>query len=253
MPVGPAAVPVALAGVAAGLVNALAGGGSLISFPALLATGLPAVIANLSNTVALLPGYFGATLAQRRDLAGQGPRLLVLLPLAAAGGLVGALLLLHTDPRLFTALVPFLVLAASALLAQQEPLRRRLQQRRSQPERLRSGWLPGVAVGLASIYGGYFGAGLGVIVLAVLALTLEDDLRRLNGLKQPIALSANISAALVFLGSGRVAWPEAIGLGLGALIGGALGGRIVGWIPPQLLRNLVVILGVGVAVHAWWR
>lgn len=240
--------------MAAGLVNALAGGGSLISFPAFLAVGLPALVANLTNSVALLPGYLGATLAQRRDLAGQRSRLLLLLPVSAAGGWLGAQLLLHTDPGLFTALVPFLVLAASALLALQEPLRRALQNRPAavgRSARGLTGCIPAGAVGLAAIYGGYFGGGLSVIVLAVLALTLDEDLQRLNGLKQPIALCANLSAASLFLVSGRVAWPQAIALGLGALLGGAIGGRLVDRIPPQLLRALVVLLGVTIALKSW--
>lgn len=244
-------MPVLLAGVAAGMVNALAGGGSMISFPAFLAAGLPALVANLSNTVALLPGYLGATLAQRQDLAGQGRRLLILLPMAALGGLVGGRLLLSTDPALFRVLVPYLLLGASLLLAVQEPLRRRLQHRPAPGRGGHSGGLAGLTVGAASIYGGYFGAGLGVIVLAALALILPDDLRRLNGLKQPIAFSANFSAALVFLVSGRVAWSQTIAMGLGALLGGALGGRLIGRLPPQMLRAMVVLLGVLLAVKAW--
>jgi len=121
---GSAVLGAALAGVAAGLVNALAGGGSLISFPALTAFGLPPLVANLTNTVALTPGYLGATWAQRRDLGQQGPRCLWLVPVALAGGVVGAKLLLVSDERLFLALVPWLILLGSGLVALQTPLRR---------------------------------------------------------------------------------------------------------------------------------
>ncbi|MEB3325276.1 MAG: sulfite exporter TauE/SafE family protein [Cyanobacteriota bacterium] len=238
----------ALAGLAAGLVNALAGGGTLISFPALTALGLPPLVANLTNTVALTPGYLGAAWAQRRDLLGQGKRGRWLVPAAALGGLGGGLLLLVSDERLFTALVPWLILWGSALLALQDRLR---------------GWLgawstvsgiqgvpplAAVAVTLAAVYGGYFGAGLSVILLAVLALTLEDSLTRLNGLKQLLALAANLSAALVFLASGRVAGSRALALGWGAVAGGAWGGGVASRVNGEALRWLVVALGTGVGV-----
>ena len=148
-----------LAAVAAGAINALAGGGSLLSFPALTAIGLPAVMANVTNTVALVPGYLGATRAQRRELQGQRQRLLLLLPAAALGGLLGGWLLLKTGERLFTQLVPFLILFASALLAVQEPVRRWLQRRSERHGRKPSErWAVG-PVFLAAVYGGFFGGG----------------------------------------------------------------------------------------------
>ncbi len=239
---------VALAAMAAGLINALAGGGSLISFPALTALGLPAVMANVTNTVALAPGYLGATLAQRRQLRGQRRRLRLLLPAAAAGGLAGGLLLLNTGEKLFAVLVPFLILFASLLLAAQGRLRawvlRRAERRGHHPSEL---WAIG-PVALAAVYGGYFGGGLSVIVLAVLALSLDDDLTRLNGLKQAIALITNLTAAMVFLVSDQVAWGTAAVMALAALLGGALGGRLAGRVNPEALRNLVVGVGIAVAL-----
>ncbi|MEB3257088.1 MAG: sulfite exporter TauE/SafE family protein, partial [Cyanobacteriota bacterium] len=213
---GLAVLGAALAGVAAGLVNALAGGGSLISFPALTALGLPPLVANLTNTVALTPGYLGATWAQRRELGGQGGRGRLLAPLALMGGGVGAVLLLGSDERLFLALVPWLILLGSGLVALQTPLRGWLS---ALPMGSGGAGLPplaGVLVALAAVYGGYFGAGLSVILLGVLAITLQDSLTRLSGLKQLLALAANGGAALVFLASGRVAWPAAVALALGA-------------------------------------
>ncbi|MCS5693783.1 sulfite exporter TauE/SafE family protein [Cyanobium sp. FGCU-6] len=239
---------VALAALAAGLVNALAGGGSLISFPALTAVGLPAVVANVTNTLALSPGYLGATLAQRHQLRGQRRRLLLLLPAAALGGLSGGLLLLASDEALFRRLVPWLILAGSLLLAAQEPLRALLLRRqRAQVPRLpeASSIVP---VFLASVYGGYFGAGLSVIVLAVLALTLDDNLTRLNGLKQAIALVVNLAASGLFLLAGPVQAPAAAVMAVGATIGGALGGRIASRVDPAALRTLVVTIGVIVSV-----
>ncbi|MCP9848641.1 sulfite exporter TauE/SafE family protein [Cyanobium sp. Morenito 9A2] len=239
---------IALAGVAAGLLNALAGGGSLISFPALTGVGLPAVAANVTNTVALSPGYLGATLAQRRDLSGQRQRFLHLLPAAALGGLAGGLLLLQTGEKLFTALVPWLILFASALLALQEPLRHwvvRRAERRGQRPSERWAVAPVFA---AAVYGGFFGGGLSVIVLAVLALSLDDTLTRLNGLKQAISLVTNVTAALFFLFSGQVAWGAALVMAAGALAGGALGGKLAGRVNPATLRAMVVVIGVLVAV-----
>ena len=238
----------ALAAVAAGLVNALAGGGSLISFPALSAVGLPALLANVTNTVALFPGYLGASLAQRQQLAGQGRRLRQLLPVAALGGWAGGLLLLHTDTRLFEQLVPWLILSGTVLLAIQERVRtwvvaRAKRQGSSPSERWAS-----VPVFMAAIYGGYFGAGLSVIVLAVLATTLDDDLTRLNGLKQAIAFVTTLAAAVLFLGSGQLSWPAVLVMACSALAGGALGGRLAGRINPGTLRAVVVSVGLVVSL-----
>jgi uncharacterized membrane protein YfcA len=245
---GLAVLGAALAGVAAGLVNALAGGGSLISFPALTALGLPPLVANLTNTVALTPGYLGATWAQRRELGGQGGRGRLLAPLALMGGGVGAVLLLGSDERLFLALVPWLILLGSGLVALQTPLRRWLS---ALPMGSGAAGLPPLAavlVALAAMYGGYFGAGLSVILLGVLAITLQDSLTRLSGLKQLLALAANGGAALVFLASGRVAWPAAVALALGAVAGGLLGGRVASRVNGEVLRWLVAAAGGGMGL-----
>ena len=235
--------------VAAGFINALAGGGTLISFPILVAAGVPAIPASITSTVALCPGYFGATLAQRAELAGQRRRLLFLAPVALLGGLLGGALLVRTHERVFRELVPWLILLASGLLAVQGPLRRWLVRRL---ERHAPGGLPeaGVALPIAvsAVYGGYFGAGNSVIVLAVLGLVLDDTLTRLNALKQYVSLIINVAAALFFLFSGQVVWPAAALMAVGALAGGALGGRLAGRIPPELLRWMVVSIGVVVAL-----
>lgn len=239
---------VGLAAGAAGAVNALAGGGTLISFPALTAVGVPAVAANVTNTVALCPGYFGATLAQAKDLRGQKRRLWLLLPAGVLGGVAGGLLLLHTGERTFRALVPFLILLASGLLAVQEPVRawlvRRLAGRSADGYHERWAAVP---VGLAAVYGGYFGAGLSVIVLAALGLLLDDSLTRLNALKQAVALATNVAAAVFFVFSGQVVWPAAAVMAAGALLGGAAGGRLAGRIRPSTLRWVVVAIGLVVS------
>lgn len=243
-------VLIGLAAVLAGAINALAGGGTLISFPMLTAVGVPAVAANITNTVSLIPGYLGATIAQLKDLKGQESRLRLLAPVGALGGLVGGVILLLTEEELFRALIPFLILFASGLLAVQEPLRRRLlknQLKRSGKTTL-SPLMTVIPVFLAAVYGGYFGAGLSVIVLAVLALVFEDNLTRLNGLKQAISFSTNITAAVFFLFSGEVVWTAAAVMAAGALVGGALGGRFAGKIKPTTLRMIVVVIGVIIAV-----
>lgn len=244
---GPDYALVALAAVAAGAVNALAGGGTLITFPVLLGVGLPAVAANVTNTVALCPGYFGATLAQSSELEGQRRRMRVVLPAGAVGGLVGAALLLLSGERAFRALVPFLILLASALLAVQGPVRRWLGARGGRDGPREGAWVA-VPVALAAVYGGYFGAGLSVIVLACLGLFLDDTLTRLNALKQAVALVVNVAAALLFLFSGKVVWPAALVMAVGALAGGALGGRLAGRIRPATLRWVVVAIGLVVGV-----
>ena len=240
---------IALAAVAAGTINALAGGGTLITFPTLTAIGIPAVAANVTNTVALCPGYIGGTLAQIKDLKGQEKRLWYLIPAGIIGGLIGGVLLLHTGEKLFRGLVPWLILAASLLLAIQDPVRNWLTRRMN--ERAAGGsherW-SAVPVGLAAIYGGYFGAGLSVIILAALGLTFEDSLTRLNALKQLIGFSANVAAAVFFVFSGKVVWIAALVMAVGALIGGVLGGRLAGRVKPQTLRWLVVVIGVIVSI-----
>jgi len=241
---------IGLAAVAAGAVNALAGGGTLITFPVLTAVGIPAVVANITNTVALCPGYLAATFAQSKDLRGQQRRLCLYLPAGALGGTVGGFLLLHTGETAFQALVPYLILFAAGLLAVQDSLRAWLIRHSKKHagflhRQENRGVLPAF---LASVYGGYFGAGVSVIVLAVLGLMLDDPLHRLNALKQAISFAINVAAASFFLFSGMVLWPVALVMAVGALIGGALGGRLAGHIKPARLRRLVVGIGIGVAV-----
>ena len=242
-------VLIAVAALAAGLINALAGGGTLITFPMLTAVGINAITANITNTVALCPGYFGATMAQSKDLRGQEGRVRMLAPTAVLGGIAGGLLLLNTEERIFREAVPYLILLATGLLAFQGQLRQfivgRIQQRGGGTE---NRTLAVIMVFMASVYGGYFGAGLSVIVLAVLGLVLDDNLTRLNALKQLISFSVNTAAALFFLFSGQILWSAAIVMAVAALAGGALGGRLAGRIQPALLRWIVVTVGVIVAI-----
>jgi len=238
---------IGLAAVVGGAVNALAGGGTLITFPMLTAVGIPAVAANITNTVALCPGYLGATVAQMKDLRGQGQRLWLLLPASVLGGISGGILLLKTGEQAFRTLVPFLILFATLLIAFQDYLRSWLARRSDKKETKSNAWTMLLVIP-AAIYGGYFGAAVSVIVLAVLGLLLDDSLTRLNALKQGIAFSINIAAATFFLFSGQVVWPAAIVMAIGALIGGVLGGRLAGSISEALLRRIVVAIGIAVFV-----
>jgi uncharacterized membrane protein YfcA len=226
----------ALAAVAAGAVNALAGGGTLITFPMLTFLGVPAVAANVTNTVALCPGYFGGTLAQWNDLRGQKNRLWLIVPASVVGGVVGGYLLLQTGEKLFKELVPYLILLASGLLAIQDPVRAWLLSRMGEGhsaglEKLT--WLP---VGLASVYGGYFGAGLSVIVLSALGLTrryVDPPQRAETGGR----VQCQCCAAIFHLfRPGRLV--IALVMAVGALIGGTLGGRLAGECPPRFAGRL---------------
>jgi uncharacterized membrane protein YfcA len=247
-------IVVGLAAVAGGFVNAIAGGGTLITFPMLTAVGVPPVIANVTNTVALCPGYVGGTYAQRRDLQGQGNRMRMLLPAGILGGITGGVLLLSTSDAAFRKLIPYLILTAVILLAFQDQLRNAVMGRMSGSGRTHphEGWsIP--LIFIAAIYGGYFGAGLGVMMLAVLGLVLDDSLTRLNALKQSLSFVINIAAALFFLFSGKVLWTVAAVMAVGALAGGVLGGRVASRIQPIVLRWIVIAIGLVVAVIYYLR
>ena len=241
-------VLIGIAALAAGAVNALAGGGTLITFPVLVSVGIPAVAANITNTVALCPGYLGGTLAQWNELRGQKNRLWLIVPASIVGGVLGGFLLLQTGEKLFRDLVPYLILLASGLLAIQDPVRAWLVRRMGEGHEAKLEKLTWFPVALASIYGGYFGAGLSVIVLSALGLTLNDTLTRLNALKQAVAFSVNVAAAIFFIFSGQVVWSAALVMAVGALIGGIAGGKLAGRIKPSTLRWTVVTIGVIVSI-----
>ncbi len=244
----------ALAALAAGAINALAGGGTLITFPTLIALGIPPVAANITSTVSLCPGYFGATLAQLGEIRSQSQRLWLVLPAALVGGVLGGILLLNTDEKVFQSLVPFLILGASLLLAVQTPVRAWLTHRLQAhtAKGIPTTWVIPLIL-LAAVYGGYFGAGLSVVVLAALALILDDSLTRLNALKQAVAFGVNVATAVFFLFSGKVVWTLAFVMAIGALIGGVLGGKLAGNVNPNTLRWLVVTIGVCIAVLYWFK
>ena len=232
-----------LGGLGAGVVNGVAGGGSLISFPLLLALGYPALTANITNTVGIWPGYVGGAAGFRNEISSQRDRLVPLGAVAALGGIAGALLLLTTSSATFRNLVPWLVLGASILFAVQPLLKRALGGTAHSPPRTRPILLAGGTFA-ASVYGGYFGAGLGVMLLAILGLALPDSIVRTSGLRTALSILVNGVAAVVFLIHGGLAW-EAVGLlAAGSLVGGWIGAQVALSIPAWALRAVVVVIGL---------
>jgi uncharacterized membrane protein YfcA len=241
----------ALAGFAAGLINAIAGGGTLVSFPALVALGLPALEANVTNTVALVPGYIGGAMAQRKELLTYASRLKGLVIVAAIGGLGGSVLLVNSSDDLFERLVPFLIIGACLLLAGQERLKAMLARRRDEGSAPTDA-TPVVVMAMvfpAAIYGGYFGAGLGIVLLAVLGLLLHDPLPHVNSLKSMLSFVINVVAAAFFVTSGKVDWGFAAIMAVTSLLGGAAGGRLARRLSPSVMRATVVVFGLIVAVR----
>lgn len=232
------------AGLATGAINAVAGGGSLVSFPALLAAGLHPLPANATNLVATLPGYVSAAGSSRPELGGQGARVRPLTVASAIGAAIGTTLLLVGPEDVFNALAPWLVLLACTLLALQSLLARWVSRSHHHPPPRRLV----LGVGLASVYGGYFGAGLGIILLAALGLTLDEDLRLLNAVKQVLSLSVAVVSALGVALFGPVDWVAAAIVGAGALVGGRVGVGLARRLPEPVLRGAVIALGVTVAV-----
>jgi uncharacterized membrane protein YfcA len=233
------------AGFLGGIMNALAGGATLLTFPAMLLTGLPTVVATASNAPAVTPGHTMAAIADR-TMVPRDRSVIVGLVLTAIGGLAGAILLLATSERFFTLLVPALIAAATILFGL-GPQLQKLTARHSHNSGARSAWLLPV-----SIYGGYFGAGLGVMLLALLTLTGKEPLRTLNALKNLYATVAALAGVIIFALSGTIHWPSTLVMLVGALIGGFVGGKLVGVLPPSAVRAAIVVLGaVMTAAYAW--
>lgn len=245
------AILIVTAGFLAGGVNAIAGGGSLISFPALVASGLPTLDANVTNTTAVWPGYLGSVAAYRSELSEQRTRLRRLVPTGVAGGVGGSVLLLAADDAVFDAVVPFLVLAGSVLLALQPRIAAFVVERATST-RGAAVQLHG-AVFLASVYGAYFGGGLGVILLAVLGIYVADHLQRINALKSAISLLVNTVALVAFALFGPVDWLSVALVAPASLAGGYVGARFARRLSPAALRSVVVVFGVVVAVWLFLR
>jgi hypothetical protein len=235
------------AGLVAGAVNAVAGGGSLITFPSLVATGLSPVVANVTNALAVCPGYVASVAGSRADLTGLGRRAITLVPAAIVGALVGAALLLLTPARAFEMIVPFLVLSATALLAFQPRLQRIVGHPAHISSRRQTTVLQLLTL-LGAVYGGYFGGALGVILVAVLALVLDEPLRRVSALKNVLSAVVGITGVIAFALFGPVDWVSVAVLAPATLTGGYVGARVARRLPQAVLRWSIVTFGVGVGV-----
>ena len=247
------ALLVLTAGLAAGTINTIVGSGSLITFPTLLAVGYEPVLANVTNAVGLLPGSISGAVGYRRELAGQGQRIRRLAVASTSGGASGAVLLLVLPGSIFRDLVPALILLATVLVAVQPRVAQRVADRAARRGGAAEGGGPllFLAVLGTGIYGGYFGAAQGVILIALLGIFLEDDLQRLNGLKNVLAAVVNGVAALFLVVTADVAWGAALLLASGAVAGGQLGATFGRRIPTRVLRVVIVGVGTVVAVTLW--
>jgi uncharacterized protein len=246
------AVAIFGAGLAAGTVNTIVGSGSLITFPTLLAFGFSPVIANVTNTVGLVPGALSGAVGYRRELSGQRSRLVALGTASTAGGITGGVLLLVLPGSVFTGIVPVLILVACALVAAQPWLAAVLARRRAASTGdapVHGGPALFAGVFLTGVYGGYFGAAQGVILIALLGIFLDDDLQRLNGAKNVLTALVNGVAALLFIVASHVVWSVAGLLALGAIIGGQVGAKMGRRLPAPLLRGVIVVVGTAVAIR----
>lgn len=259
------AVLLVLAGLAAGTVNAVVGSGSLITFPTLLALGYPPVLANVSNNIGMVPGGLSGALGYRRELRGQGRRLRALGPASLLGGLTGSWLLLVLSGGVFRRVVVVLIVLALVLVVLQPRLARRLAARRAAavaPAATGSGAsavaVLGVAttepgpitapllamVALVGVYGGYFGAAQGILLIALLGIFLGGDLQVLNGIKNVLAMTVNLMASAVFVASTAVDWRVVACIAVGSMVGGQVGSTVGRRLDPRALRALIVVVGV---------
>ncbi len=239
---------VAVAGLLAGAVNTLAGGGTLLVYPALLASGLPPVSANITSLIGLIPGYIGGAFAYRREILRERRRMPVLAIATVLGAVAGAVILLSTPGRLFQLVIPYLVLFSSLLLLVQPWLSRRLAPTVETPDAQRTSPIAASSVFLGSIYGSYFSAGVGVLLLAFLGATIREDFQRINGLKNALSLLIIITGAVVYVFSSQVNWWWVLVLLPSSALGGVVGGRLARKLNADILRYIVCALGLALAV-----
>jgi uncharacterized protein len=239
---------IALAGLAAGTINTVVGSGTLITFPVLLAFGYAPVTANVSNTVGLVPGSLSGVVGYRRELAGQRGRAVRMGTASVLGGITGAVLLLVLPASAFEAIVPVFIALALALVVLQPHLNRLLAERAIDPER-RGRVLTPLALYATGVYGGYFGAAQGILLLGILGLALAQDLHRSNALKNVLAGLVNGVAGVFFVVATHVEWGPAAIIACGSILGAQLGARYGRRLPPAALRGLIVVVGVTAIVR----
>ncbi|WP_185996133.1 sulfite exporter TauE/SafE family protein [Nocardioides campestrisoli] len=237
---------VALAGVLAGGINTLVGSGTLITFPTLLAFGVPPVTANVSNTIGLVPGSISGAIGYRRELAGQRARVLRLSSASLVGGVLGALLLLVLPASAFEAIVPVLILLGIVLVVLGPSISRRVAARHAERGGLphHGAWWVWPSVLLAGIYGGYFGAAQGVLLMAILGIGIDEALQRLNGIKNILGAVVNGVSGLVFAVVAPVDWQVVLLIAVGAVVGGQLGAKVGRRLPDPWLRATIVVVGL---------
>lgn len=244
------AAAILLAGLGAGLINTVVGSGTLITFPTLLALGVPPVVANVSNTVGLVPGSVSGAIGYRRELRGQRGRALRLGAASLTGGLVGALLLLVLPDEAFSAIVPALILLGLVLVVLQPRISAWVARRHDAAGGLpeNGAWWVRPAVLLAGVYGGYFGAAQGVLLMAILGIGVDESLQRLNAVKNVLAAIVNGVAGLLFIVVADVDWRVAGLIGVGSVIGAQLGATVGRRLPAPALRVVIVLVGVAALV-----
>ena len=252
MTLGEVAV-LSVAAAAAGMINAVAGGGTLVTFPALLWTGVSAVTANATSTAALVVGTAGSMFGFREQVSAVRPWLVRFLPISLAGGLVGSYLVTRFPERVFAALVPWLILFATVLFFCQGLVKKWLVSKSSEPKKLADqpgeGWGPMVFQFFVAVYGGYFGAGIGILMLASLGLMGMTHIHRMNTIKTILGSLINVVAALYFIGSGLVDWPKMAVMSVASLGGYYLGAHYSQRIPQDKVRTLITVIGV--SLSAW--
>ncbi|MGK4580433.1 sulfite exporter TauE/SafE family protein [Kitasatospora sp. HPMI-4] len=235
---------VLVAGLGAGTINTVVGSGTLITFPVLLALGLPPVTANVSNTLGLVPGALSGAIGYRRELTGQAPRLRRLGAAALLGGLLGAYLLVRLPGSAFKAIVPVLILLALVLVVVQPRVARAMAARRRGEAAAEAGPLLLAGVFLTGVYGGYFGAAQGVLLIALMGMLLDDGMQRINAAKNVLALIVNGVAAVFFLLTSHIDWTVVLLIAAGSVLGGQLGARIGRRLAPPVLRGIIVAVGL---------
>ncbi|HUO73766.1 MAG TPA: sulfite exporter TauE/SafE family protein [Solirubrobacteraceae bacterium] len=237
------ALAIFAAGVAAGTINTVVGSGTLITFPVLLGVGYAPVVANVSNTIGLVPGSATGAYGYRRELRGQRRRTVPLAAASVLGGITGAILLLSLPASAFKAIVPVFIAIALVLIIAQPRLARALEHRR-RPAHANAGPVATLSVFASGVYGGYFGAAQGILLLAILGLAIDEDLQRINALKVVLAGLVNLVAAIVFICAAHVAWLAAALIALGATIGGVIGAHAGRRLPANVLRAVIVVVGI---------
>jgi hypothetical protein len=237
------AVAVVVAGVLAGGINTVVGSGTLITFPVLLAIGYPPVVANVSNSLGLVPGSLSGAFGYRKELRGQQERVKRLLPASVLGAIVGAVLLVTLPEKAFSAIVPVLILIALVLVVAQPWLNRKLSHRTNN-RGADGGVLLWVGVFLAGVYGGYFGAAQGVLVMGMMGVLIHEHLQRMNALKNVLTAFVNLVAGILFIFIADVDWQVVVLLAAGSAVGGVIGAKVGRKLPPAALRAVIVVVGL---------